>query len=124
MIEIKITTSTAAEALEDLATLMAQMTAHAAPEKPVKADKKQTPAETPAPVPAPTPADDKPAPAAPEKPKPLTLEAVRAAGVQAAEAHGKDAVKAILNALGVTGMTQLTDEQYPVFMERLGELNA
>ena len=124
MIEIKITAETPAEALKDLTELTAKLAAGIAPvaeEKPKKT--KPAPAEAPAKDEAPPWEGKKETPAEPPAPS-YTLETIRAAGVAAATAHGKDTVKAVLTSLGVSGMTQLTPEQYPAFMGKLGELDA
>ena len=51
-----------------------------------------------------------------------TIEQIRERGTAAARAHGNQAVKAILKELGVGGMTALTKEQYPTFLEKLAAL--
>lgn len=146
MIEIKITADTALEALRDLTELTAKMTATmpqqgATPATTAKKGKAITPPPAPTSAPGPAPADQQDAKDTPpwegkpegedapttdpEPPAPTyTIETIRAAGVKAAEVHGKDKVKAVLTSLGVTGMTQLTKAQYPEFMGKLGELDA
>lgn len=137
MIEIKIAGDTADDVLAELAKLAEAAGLTAAPATEIPAP---TAAPTPAtvepepemepgtPDPAPAvPEDDEPAPEPEgEEPpaKPLTLEEVRKAGVEAARAHGKPAVHAILKELDAPGMTALSPEQYPEFMRKLGELNA
>lgn len=68
--------------------------------------------------------DAKRAPAPDTEPQKLTLEFVRAAGVEAARKHGKEAVKGILDGLGEAGMTSMTPDKYEAFMRKLGELDA
>lgn len=141
MIEIKITADTALEALKDLTELTAKLTAATAQAAPMgaigpgKAAKTTTKQPTP-PAQEQTPTEDAPAddktPPPEEQPdapaekstSTYTAETVRAAVVKAAGEHGKPKVKAILTAMGVAGVTELTPEQYPEFMRKLGELNA
>ncbi len=135
MIEIKITGNTLQEAIDQVYSLfqseMAAQTinallpptidrsAPAAPPVVVEDMPEVAPPTTPASVEPPVTA-----PVAPSAEKKLTPEAVRAAGIAAAQKHGKPAVKAILAELGVVGMTALTQEQLPLFMEKVGELDA
>ena len=63
---------------------------------------------------------EEPIPAGPA----FTREEIRKAGIDAAKAHGKPAVQAILKDLGAPGMTALDPGQYREFMRKLGELNA
>ena len=144
MIEIKITADTAPDALKELIELTTRMAATAMPQQedvpaaPAKTGKGKAPVSVPTdPALADKPTDKDAPPweekqgnknTAPADPVPsaptYTIETIRAAGVKAAEVHGKDKVKAILTDLDVTGMTQLTKEQYPEFMRKLGELDA
>ncbi|WP_215532796.1 hypothetical protein [Solibaculum mannosilyticum] len=62
-----------------------------------------------------------------EEPSPgpaLTPEIVREAGIKASRVHGKPAIRAIFQELGISGFTSMLPEQYPEFMRKLGELNA
>ena len=68
-----------------------------------------------------TPQPDENHTAAPS-PETYTIEQIRERGTAAARAHGNQAVKAILKELGVGGMTALTKEQYPTFLEKLAAL--
>lgn len=145
MIEIKIAGNSAAEALADLAELAKLVGLTEAPAK--KQSKPEPPPEsvrerpTLSEVPEPTAeAAPEPEPEAPagdwepgggasvEEPIPagptFTREEIRRAGIDAAKAHGKSAVQDILQGFGVRGMTELTPEQFPEFMRKLGELNA
>lgn len=130
MIEIKIAGNTAADALAELAKLAETAGLAAAPAT-------APPASVGAPAPGPEvePGAPELAPVVLEEPtpepegeeppaKPLTLEEVRKAGVEAARTHGKPAVHAILKELDAPGMTALTPEQYPIFMRKLGGLDA
>lgn len=143
MIEIKIAGNSAAEALADLAELAKLVGLTAAP-----AEKQSAPVPlvesalgcSPLPnVPEPM-ATSEPEPEAPagdwepgggasvEEPIPagpaLTPEEVRKAGIDASKAHGKPAIKAIFQELGVSGFSSMPPEKYREFMRKLGELNA
>lgn len=145
MIEIKIAGNSAAEALADLAELAKLVGLTEAPAK--KQSKPEPPSESvrerpplsevpePAAEAAPEPEPEAPAGdwepgggASVEEPIPagpaFTREEIRRAGIDAAKAHGKSAVQDILQGFGVRGMTELTPEQFPEFMRKLGELNA
>ncbi len=135
MIEIKITGNTLKEAIDQVYILfqseMAAQTSNTllppaidrnaptAPPVVVEDAPEEAPPTNSAPVEP--PAIDSVAPPTEKK---LTPEAVRAAGVAAAKKHGKEAVKAILDELGAEGLTALTQEQRPLFMEKVGELDA
>ena len=144
MIEIKIVGNSSAEALADLAELAKLVGLTEAPAK--KQSKPELLSESvrerptlsevpePAAEAAPEPEPEAPAGdwepgggASVEEPIPgpaFTREEIRRAGIDAAKAHGKPAVQAILQGFGVRGMTELTPEQFPEFMRKLGELNA
>lgn len=65
------------------------------------------------------------APVAPPTEKVLSYEEVRALGIAAGRKHGNPAVRALLNRhFGVMSMTELSEEQRPQFLEKLGELDA
>lgn len=137
MIEIRIAGNSAAEALADLAELAKLVGLTEAPAK--KQSKPEPPSESVRERPALSEAAPEPEPEAPagdwepgggasvEEPIPgpaFTREEIRRAGIDAAKAHGKSAVQAILQGFGVRGMTELAPEQFPEFMRKLGELNA
>lgn len=145
MIEIKIAGNSAAEALADLAELAKLVGLTEAPTK--KQSKLELPSESVRERPPLSKASEpvtetalEPEPEAPagdwepgggadvEEPIPagpvFTREEIRKAGIDAAKAHGKPAVQGILQSFGVRGMMELTPEQLPEFMRKLGELNA
>lgn len=135
MIEIKIAGNSAAEALADLAELARIMGLSVAPAQ--DQTKPQPPAETVRERPHQSEAAPEPeVPAGDWEPgggeaveetipgPAYTPESVREAGIKASRAHGKPAVRAIFQELGVSGFTSMPPEQYPEFMRKLGELNA
>lgn len=145
MIEIKIAGNSAAEALADLAELAKLVGLTDAPAKkqskpglPSESVRERPPlSEVPEPAAEAVPEPEPEAPAGDwepgggasvEEPIPagptFTREEIRRAGIDAAKAHGKSAVQDILQGFGVRGMTELTPEQFPEFMRKLGELNA
>lgn len=77
----------------------------------------------PAPAPAPEPESGTQGGPAPSDGVTYTIEQIREKGTAAARAHGNQAVKAILKEFGVGGMTALTKEQYPAFLEKLAALD-
>lgn len=86
-------------------------------------------AETPTPPPAdpepvtpPAGAGGTKAPSEPAPVKALSLEEVRDVGIKYAKKYGNPAVREILNELGASGMGALTEEQRPVFLEKLTAL--
>lgn len=144
MIEIKIAGNSAAEALADLAELAKLVGLTEAPAKkrctmvPPSGSVQERPplsevfepvaeAET-APEPEAPAGDWEPGGGASvEEPIPgpvFTREEIRKAGIDAAKTHGKPAVQDIIRSFGVRGMAELTPEQFPEFMRKLGELNA
>ena len=62
------------------------------------------------------------APSNPAPVKALSLEEVRDVGIKYAKKYGNPAVREILNELGASGMGALTEEQRPVFLEKLTAL--
>lgn len=75
------------------------------------------------PAPAPEPEGGTQGEPAPSDGVTYTIEQIREKGTTAARAHGNQAVKAILKEFGVGGMTALTKEQYPAFLEKLAALD-
>ena len=61
-------------------------------------------------------------PSDPAPVKALSLEEVRDVGIKYAKKYGNPAVREILNELGASGMGALTEEQRPVFLEKLTAL--
>lgn len=100
----------------------------AAPPRLATAD--DTPKPAPAPMAAPGPADggNGPAPAPGNKRLPApTAEQVRAKGIEASRKYGKEAVVAILQKFGASGMSAIAEKDRAAFLaelERLGEGNA
>lgn len=62
------------------------------------------------------------APSNPAPVKALSLEEIRDVGIKYAKKYGNPAVREILNGLGASGMGALTEEQRPVFLEKLTAL--
>lgn len=144
MIEIKIAGNSAAEALADLAELAKLVGLTEAPAKkrctmgPPSGSVRERPPLSEVPEPA-AEAAPEPEPEAPagdwepgggasvDEPTPgqvFTPEAVRKAGIDASKSHGKPAIRAIFQELGVSGFSSMPPEKYPEFMRKLGELNA
>lgn len=142
MIEIKIAGNSAAEALADLAELAKLLGLTEAPTKkrctmePPAGSVRERPPLSEVSEPA---AEAVPEPEAPagdwepgggasvEEPIPgpvFTPEIVRKAGIDASKTHGKPAIRAIFQELGVSGFSSMPPEKYPEFMRKLGELNA
>ncbi len=86
--------------------------------------------DDPAPTAAPGPVDgaNGQTPAPGDKPEPVpTVEQVRAKGIEASRKHGKDAVVAILQKFGASGMSAIAEKDRAAFLtalEGLGEGNA
>ena len=78
--------------------------------------------EVPPAVEPPTGAGGTKAPSEPAPVKALSLEEVRDVGIKYAKKYGNPAVREILNELGASGMGALTEEQRPVFLEKLTAL--
>lgn len=99
-------------------------------EAPVQEPISDTPEPAPAPTAAPGPADGTNGPtAAPGgKPEPVpTVEAVRAKGIEASRKYGKEAVVAILQKYGASGMSAIAEKDRASFLadlEGLGDGNA
>ena len=113
--------------------LAAQAQAHTTrptQEAPVQESISDTPKPAPAPTEAPGPADGANGQtAAPgDKPEPIpTPEQVRAKGIEASRKYGKEAVVAILQKYGVSGMSAIAEKDRAAFLadlEGLGEENA
>lgn len=89
-----------------------------------------TPLNAPAPTAAPGPAGggNGQTPAPGDKPEPVpTVEQVRAKGIEASRKYGKEAVVAILQKFGASGMSAIAEKDRAAFLtalERLGEGNA
>ena len=89
-----------------------------------------TPKAAPAPTEAPGPADGEngQTPAPGDKPEPVpTVEQVRAKGIEASRKYGKEAVVAILQKCGASGMAAIAEKDRAAFLtelEGLGEGNA
>ena len=89
-----------------------------------------TPKAAPAPTAAPGPAggENGPTPAPGDKPGPVpTAEQVRAKGIEASRKYGKEAVVAILQKFGASGMSAIAEKDRAAFLtalEELGESNA
>lgn len=89
-----------------------------------------TPKDDPAPTAAPGPVDgaNGQTPAPGDKPEPVpTVEQVRAKGIEASRKYGKDAVVAILQKFGASGMSAIAEKDRAAFLtalEGLGEGNA
>ena len=89
-----------------------------------------TPKDDPAPTAAPGPVDgaNGPTSAPSDKPEPVpTVEQVRAKGIEASRKYGKEAVVAILQKYGVSGMSAIAEKDRAAFLadlEGLGEKNA
>ena len=89
-----------------------------------------TPKPAPAPTAAPGPVDgaNGPTSAPGDKPEPVpTVEQVRAKGIEASRKYGKEAVVAILQKYGVSGMSAIAENDRAAFLadlEGLGEKNA
>ena len=99
-------------------------------EAPVQEPISDTPKPAPAPTAAPGPVDgasgQTTAPG--DKPEPVpTVEQVRAKGIEASRKYGKEAVVAILQKYGVSGMSAIAEKDRAAFLadlEGLGEGNA
>ena len=97
---------------------------------PVEEPISDTPKAAPAPTEAPGPAggENGQTPAPGDKPEPVpTVEQVRAKGIEASRKYGKDAVVAILQKYGVSGMSAIAENDRAAFLadlEGLGEKNA
>lgn len=144
MIEIKITGATPQELFDQLAALAGGTTAPVAEEAPAKPKKNVKKAE--APKPEPTAAEPEPTAAEPEEAEEqentpagdteesaggevpsYTFVDIRAKGIEAAGKYGQPAVKAILTELEVKGMSELKEDQFAAFVEKLeglGDSNA
>jgi len=89
-----------------------------------------TPKAPPAPTEAPGPADGEngPTPAPGDKPNPApTVEQVRAKGIEVSRKYGKEAVVAILQKFGASGMSAIAEKDRAAFLaalEGVGEGNA
>lgn len=89
-----------------------------------------TPLNTPVPTAAPGPASGEsgPTPAPGDKPEPdPTVEQVRAKGIEASRKYGKEAVVAILQKFGASGMSAIAEKDRAAFLmelEGLGEGDA
>lgn len=99
-------------------------------EAPVQEPISDTPKPAPAPTAAPGPVDgaNGPTSAPGDKPEPVpTVEQVRAKGIEASRKYGKEAVVAILQKYGVSGMSAIAENDRAAFLadlEGLGEKNA
>lgn len=99
-------------------------------EAPVQEPISDTPKPAPAPTAAPGPVDgaNGQTPAPGDKPEPVpTVEQVRAKGIEASRKYGKEAVVAILQKFGASGMSAIAEKDRAAFLtalERLGEGNA
>lgn len=99
-------------------------------ETPVPEPISDTPKPAPAPTAAPGPVDgaNGPTSAPGDKPEPVpTVEQVRAKGIEASRKYGKEAVVAILQKYGVSGMSAIAENDRAAFLadlEGLGEKNA
>ena len=99
-------------------------------EAPVEEPISDTPKAAPAPTAAPGPADvaNGQTPAPGDKPEPVpTVEQVRAKGIEASRKYGKEAVVAILQKFGASGMSAIAEKDRAAFLaelEGLGEGNA
>lgn len=141
MVEIKITGDSAPEALGDLAhmaLLLDLAELHSLTKKVEVQESKavleteETPkpvSETPAEAETPTPVQAAAVrlgscPEVQEGVRSYTLEEVRAAAVTTAKAHGKTAVRELLQSIGAQGVNSLPPEKYPEFMRKLGEIHA
>lgn len=99
-------------------------------EAPVQEPISDTPKPAPAPTAAPGPVDgaNGQTPAPGDKPEPVpTVEQVRAKGIEASRKYGKEAVVAILQKYGVSGMSAIAEKDRAAFLadlEGLGEGNA
>lgn len=95
-------------------------------EEPISDTPKADPAPTAAPGPAGGGNGQTPAPG--DKPEPVpTVEQVRAKGIEASRKYGKEAVVAILQKFGASGMSAIAEKDRAAFLaelERLGEGNA
>ncbi len=132
MFEIKITGNSAAEALADLAELARMMGLSVAPTQDQSEPEpsvetapapKHHPEAAPEPEPEPPVGDWEPGGGEATE-EILTPESVRAAGIKASKVHGKPAIRAVFQELGVSGFTNMPPEKYPEFMRKLGELDA
>ena len=99
-------------------------------EVPVQEPISDTPKPAPAPTAAPGPVGgtNGQTPAPGDKPEPVpTVEQVRAKGIEASRKYGKEAVVAILQKYGVSGMSAIAEKDRAAFLadlEGLGEENA
>lgn len=99
-------------------------------EAPVQEPISDTPKTAPAPTKAPGPVDgaNGQTPAPGDKPESVpTVEQVRAKGIEASRKYGKEAVVAILQKYGVSGMSAIAEKDRAAFLadlEGLGEGNA
>jgi len=99
-------------------------------EAPVEEPISDTPKDVPAPTAAPGPVDgaNGQTPAPGDKPEPVpTVEQVRAKGIEASRKYGKEAVVAILQKFGASGMSAIAEKDRAAFLaalEGLGEGNA
>jgi len=99
-------------------------------EAPVQEPISDTPEPDPAPTAAPGPVDgaNGPTTAPGGKPEPVpTVEQVRAKGIEASRKYGKEAVVAILQKYGASGMSAIAEKDRASFLadlERLGDGNA
>lgn len=99
-------------------------------EAPMEEPISDTPKAAPAPTEAPGPADGEsgPTPALGDKPEPVpTVEQVRAKGIETSRKYGKEAVVAILQKFGASGMAAIAEKDRAAFLtelEGLGEGNA
>lgn len=97
---------------------------------PVEEPISDTPKAAPAPTAAPGPAggENGQTPAPGDKPEPVpTVEQVRAKGIEASRKYGKEAVVAILQKFGASGMSAIAEKDRSAFLtalEGLGEGNA
>ena len=119
MVEIKVTGNTPLEALSSLTAFGLHCLSIS-----------DTPKAAPAPTEAPGPADGEngQTPAPGDKPEPVpTVEQVRAKGIEASRKYGKDAVVAILQKFGASGMSAIAEKDRAAFLtalEGLGEGDA
>ena len=102
----------------------------AAKPSPMEEPISDTPKAAPAPTAAPGPAggENGQTPAPGDKPEPVpTVEQVRAKGIEASRKYGKEAVVAILQKFGASGMSAIAEKDRAAFLvalEGLGEGNA
>lgn len=135
MVEIKITGSTPLEALSSLAAFglhcMSDHEVSQAAGRILEAEKRQekklaAPAGTQNGAAKPqqaTPVEE-PVPDTPKNAPVPTAEQVRAKGIEASRKYGKEAVVAILQKFGVSGMSAITEKDRAAFLAELEALGA